>query len=612
MKIEKHIKYVNKTTMLWEIEPYKSEGIPLNAIFHKGRCGIGGTTMEILHDRHSIIVVPTTPSIIGKQRDHPFILAVMGDEKTNYETKVQRVIEKLKSGESKIKIMTTPDSFECIIDAANRINRLEWLYEEFFLLLDECHSFVTEAFRKKITIPFRFLWFFKSKCLISATPIKFSDPRFAVLEEHEIRITEKLGTIELIESSDINGVIHFILSNPDKFDANVHIFYNSVGQLSDRVRKAFQELGALDCNIYCSKSDENFKKLGSVVGLFKDEPIDGECKKFNIYTSKYFEAFDLRDPKATIILITDVNAKHTKVGITNKGFQAIGRLRSKPNRIIHFTNHSDLEYKRDLKYFKRKHTIYARDIINGYNRHIDRCKTAKLTPFKKFKEACEDYAEVSKDGFSVNYEIIKVDQAANHEAFNEEYNNMDFIEQAWQSCNYNVVRKRIRPFTLPSGGRMLVEDQLKEALNRIQYLEENKGNMLFETDYIDGVNETRGLNTHFELAYKAYHNLGLDKIYEVGLNAKLLKEELYRVFEASAISAIEERLIEISKHERHYSNNEMKLLLQTLYKESGFNMRNGSIKNATAKQIENYQVNWSKTKSGYHLAPTRINKSMNE
>lgn len=608
MKIEKHITYVNKITMLWEIEPYKSKGIPLNAIFHKGRCGIGGTTMEILQDRHSIIVVPTTPSIIGKNREFPFILPVMGDEQTNYETKVQRIIEKLQSGEKNIKIMTTPDSFECIIDAANRINRLDWLYEEFFLLLDECHSFITEAFRKKITIPFRYLWHFKSKCLISATPIKFSDPRFAVLDEHEIKITEKLGTIELIETEDINGVIHFILSNPDKFPANVHIFYNSVAQLSDRVRKAFQEVGALDCNIYCSKSDENFRKLGSVAGLFKDEPIDGGYKKFNIYTSKYFEAFDLKDPNATIILITDVNAKHTKIGITNKGFQAVGRLRSEPNRIIHFTNHSDLEYKRDLRYFRRKHAIYARDIINGYNLHIDRCKTARLNPFKKFKEACEDYAEVSKDGLSVHYEIIKVDQAANHEAFNEEYNNMDFIEQAWQSCNYNVLRKRIRPSKLPSVGRMLVEDQLTEALHRIQYLEENKGNMLFETDYVDGVNETRGLNSHFELAYKAYHNLGLNRIYEIGLNAKLLKEELYRMFETSAKNAVEERLIEISKHDRHYSNNELKLILQTLYNEIGFTMKNGSIKNATATQIESYQVNWFKTKSGYRLAPTKINE----
>jgi len=598
----KNIMHVGKNTMLWQIEPYKSQGLPVNALFNKGRCGIGGTTLEILQGRHSIIVVPTTPSILGKCKEYPTILPVMGDEKINYETKVQRIIEKLQSGEPKIKIMTTPDSFECIIDAANRINRLQWIFDEFFLLLDECHSFITEAFRKKITIPFRYLWCFKSKCLISATPIRFSDPKFAALEEHEIKITEKLGTIELIETSDINGVVQFVLSNPDKFPANVHIFYNSVAQLSNRVRDVFRELGSLECNIYCSKSDENFKKLGNISGMFKDEPVTGEYKKFNVYTSKYFEAFDLKDPNATIILITDVNAKHTKVGITNKGFQAIGRLRSVPNRIIHFTNHSDLDYKRDLKYFKRKHTIYARDVIKGYHHHISRCKVAKLKPYPKFKNAVEDYAEVAEDGLSAEYEIIKVDQLANHDASNEEYNNMQYIQEAWEACNYNVEKKRIKPSTIPQTERMTVKDQIKAALERIRDLEENKANMLFDTDYLDGLSETRGLNQYFELAYKAYHNLGLSKIQDMDYDSKKVKNALYLNFENIAKVNAKVHLERVCSKNRHYSNKELKVILQGIYEEIDYRSKQGGIKKATASQIEDYTVNWRKDKWGYHLA----------
>ncbi|SES06367.1 hypothetical protein SAMN04488023_1295 [Pedobacter rhizosphaerae] len=587
--------------MLWQIEPYASKGLPINALFDKGRCGIGGTTLEIEQNRHSIIVVPTTPSILGKCKDYPSILPVMGDEKMSYEMKVKRIIDKLKSGESNIKIMTTPDSFECIIEAASRIDRLEWLFDEFFLLLDECHSFITEAFRKKITIPFRYLWYFKSKCLISATPIKFSDPKFATLEQHEIKINEELGTIELIETSDINGVVQFVLSNPDKFPDNVHIFYNSVAQLSKRVLNVFKELGSIECNIYCSKSDDNFKKLGDISGMFKEEPVTGEYKKFNIYTSKYFEAFDLKDPNATIILITDVNAKHTKVGITNKGFQAIGRLRSKPNRIIHFTNHSDLGYKRDLKYFKRKHTIYARDVINGYQNHVLRCNKTKLKPYSKFKEMVENYAEVSKDGLTVNYEIIKVDQFANHEACNEEYNNMDYIQKAWESCNYMVKRRRIRPFVTEIASRMLVADQIREALEKIHYLEVNKDNMLFDSDYLDGMSEVKILNKHFELAYKAYHNLGLTKIYEIGLDSKKLKAALYEKFDEVAKLNIKMQLASMITESRHYTNAELKTILQELYNNSDYRTVNGKVKTATALQIEDYISNWTKDKRGYHI-----------
>lgn len=599
----KNITYVGKNTMLWQIEPYKSQGLPINALFNKGRCGIGGTTLEILQNRNSIIVVPTTPSILGKCKEYHQILPVMGEENVTFEIKVQRIINKLESGEPNIKIMTTPDSFECIIEAANRINRLEWLFDEFFLLLDECHSFITEAFRRKITIPFRYLWCFKSKCLISATPIKFSDPKFAALEQHEIKITEKLGTIELIETSDINGVVQFVLSNPDKFPANVHIFYNSVAQLSKRVQDVFRKLGSLQCNIYCSKSDENFKKLGNISGMFKDEPVTGEYLKFNVYTSKYFEAFDLKDPNATIILITDVNAKHTKVGITNKGFQAIGRLRSAPNRIIHFTNHSDLDYKRDIKYFKKKHTIYARDVINGYQNHILRCKRAGLKPYSKFKEVVENYAEVSKDGLTVTYEIIKVDQFANHEACNEEYNNMNYIQEAWESCNYNVERRRIKPFVSLEIGRMLVADQIKEALERIRYLEENKDNMLFDSDYSDGMSEVKVLNKHFELAYKVYHNLGLPKVYEIGLDSKKLKAALYAKLEEAAKIKVDNRLRSIANGNRHYSNKELKTILQDIYNDVEYRSKDGSINKAKANQIEEYKLNWRKDKSGYHLAP---------
>jgi F0F1-type ATP synthase delta subunit len=599
----KKITYVGKNTMLWQIEPYKSQGLPINALFNKGRCGIGGTTLEILQDRNSIIVVPTTPSILGKCKEHPHILPVMGEEKITFEMKVQRIVEKLKSGESNIKIMTTPDSFECIIEAANRINRIEWLFDEFFLLLDECHSFITEAFRKKITIPFRYLWRFKSKCLISATPIKFSDPKFAALEQHEIKINEKLGTIELIETSDINGVVQFVLSNPDKFPANVHIFYNSVAQLSQRVQDVFRKLGSLECNIYCSKSDENLKKMGNISGMFKEEPVTGEYKKFNVYTSKYFEAFDLKDPNATIIIITDVNAKHTKVGITNKGFQAVGRLRSKPHRIIHFTNHSDLDYKRDLKYFKKKHTIYARDVINGYQNHILRCKSTRLKPYPKFKEVVENYAEVSKDGLTVTYEIIKVDQFANHEACNEEYNNMDYIQKAWESCNYIIQRKRIKPFEIPQIGRMLVGEQIKEALERIHYLEENKNNMLFDSDYFDGISEVKVLNKHFELAYKVYYNLGLAKVHEIGLDSKKLKTALYSKLEEASKIKVTDRLKLFANENRHFSNKELKIILHGIYIDLEYRSIDGSIKTAKANQIESYEINWRKDKWGYQLAP---------
>jgi hypothetical protein len=176
---------------------------------------------------------------------------------------------------------------------------------------------------------------------------------------------------------------------------------------------------------------------------------NGHFKKFSIYTTRYFEAWDLKDKDATLILITDVNAKNTKVGISNKGFQALGRLRGKAHRLIHITNHAHKDFKRELKYFKEKHTLYANDTIASYNIHGYRCKKFKLRPYKKLKDAVENYAELSADEYVAKLEIIKIDQFANHESCNEEYNNISFIQEAWERSNYNVIRKRVLTSTIP-------------------------------------------------------------------------------------------------------------------------------------------------------------------
>src|SRR5690606_20205040 len=57
---------VSRDTLLKDIEPFKSEGLPSETVLYKGRCGIGGTTMELKHNRHSIITVPTIAPIINK------------------------------------------------------------------------------------------------------------------------------------------------------------------------------------------------------------------------------------------------------------------------------------------------------------------------------------------------------------------------------------------------------------------------------------------------------------------------------------------------------------------------------------------------------------------
>lgn len=50
--------------------------IPTNTILNKVMTGCGATTLEINAARHSIIIEPNVPVIIGKKAQHDFLFAV--------------------------------------------------------------------------------------------------------------------------------------------------------------------------------------------------------------------------------------------------------------------------------------------------------------------------------------------------------------------------------------------------------------------------------------------------------------------------------------------------------------------------------------------------------
>ena len=50
--------------------------IPTNTILNKVMTGCGATWLEIHSERHSIVIEPNVPGIIGKKAQHPFLFAV--------------------------------------------------------------------------------------------------------------------------------------------------------------------------------------------------------------------------------------------------------------------------------------------------------------------------------------------------------------------------------------------------------------------------------------------------------------------------------------------------------------------------------------------------------
>ena len=81
--------------------------------------------------------------------------------------------------------MTTPESFPKVKKACELCDLN--IYTDFFLLDDECHQLIKDVdYRADIVLPMDDFFQFEHKALVSATPIKFSDPRFKDFKTIEI------------------------------------------------------------------------------------------------------------------------------------------------------------------------------------------------------------------------------------------------------------------------------------------------------------------------------------------------------------------------------------------------------------------------------------------
>ena len=81
--------------------------IPTNTILNKVMTGCGATWLEIHSERHSIVIEPNVPVIIGKKAQHPFLFAV-------YEGTTREDVKAYLAGEEDgyRKIITTPEGFD--------------------------------------------------------------------------------------------------------------------------------------------------------------------------------------------------------------------------------------------------------------------------------------------------------------------------------------------------------------------------------------------------------------------------------------------------------------------------------------------------------------------
>lgn len=315
--------YINKDQKLSDLGKYLFPHIPSNHIIFKNLTGIGATTMEINDkSRHSIIIEPNVPVIMGKEMKHPEVLGV-------YRGVNEKHINEYLLNESIPckKILTTPESFEKIFLAIIEFNPPFDFYNDFFLLFDECDRISKDIdYRETIADPLFRFFKFKNKAFISATAVEPSDPKF---KEQNFEYLSILPTYEIVQKLDL-----FVTNNPysqleqllKKYPSEKNfIFFNSVKGI-EKIISNFNI--AIESAVFCS--DKALDDVKDRVRFSSSMIEEEQFLKYNFFTSRFFSAVDIdTDYDCNIFLITDTDlAEHSTIDPSSEAIQIIGRFRN--------------------------------------------------------------------------------------------------------------------------------------------------------------------------------------------------------------------------------------------------------------------------------------------
>lgn len=397
--------------------------IPTDCILSKRIPGCGATTLELLTDRNSIIIVPNVPVIKSKEQKFPNMKGVYEDVKVN------DVVAYLR-GNSRYKIMTTPESFGKIKIACEKcgIN----IYSEFFLLMDECHQLIKDVYyRKYIVLPMTDFFRFKNKAMVSATPLGFSDPRLKNFETIEVRADYNYQQdIMVINTYNTTKAIDEYLDSHQ--NRTVCFFVNSIAQIYS-IMKHFNLLN--DSTVYCApESISKLREGYDFINAYREWDAS-TMKRYNFFTGRFFSAFDLElDYKPDLVMITDPYiSPYTMLDVDTDCIQICGRFRNGINSATHIYRvnpeiiaQSKEQKEQDIRDLEIGYKTLRRYYNNADSRE-DRMAFGQVLDIHQFRKYL--YPDLTKNWF-------RIDCTINEALVNGRYKSEQTMIDWYNDCHY--------------------------------------------------------------------------------------------------------------------------------------------------------------------------------
>lgn len=413
-------------------ELLEDKRIRTNTILCKTLTGLGATHSEIKAPRHSIIIEPNRPVIIGKCKDpehkNDNLFGVYHGIYT------EDVIDYIESSNGKyLKILTTPESFHKVEEAL-RATDIEIRFN-CFLLFDECHKIIKDSdFRDTISLPMDLFFECENKALVSATPIEFTDPRFESFEM--VQIVPEFDYSKDLFLHITNNVLQTVKETLESLEGNTFIFCNS----TDMIYNLMKQLGLFDESVvFCSTN--SVKKLKNDKDVkFKRAYEDWDVKnmkRYNWLTSRFYNAVDIKlDEQPNVIMLSNCYfSEHTMMDPYTDAVQATGRFRNGVASIKHIVNVNPnlrVQTKEEIR-------AYVRGLEYAHNLLVQYRDTAPDAEKRSIWQEFVDNSPFDKFLIDGKKSYYKVDCYVDDEVVKGYYSHKDYLYSAYGQCNtFNV------------------------------------------------------------------------------------------------------------------------------------------------------------------------------
>lgn len=502
--------------------------IPSGYIVDKTEPGCGATQSEIKDEtRNSIILEPFRTVIEVKKDKFPNLLGVYeGVTATDVRTY-------LKSDITPKKIMVTPESFPKVISALKSHD--EHYRKNYFMLIDECEKLVQDClFRKKILAPIEEFSQFTNKAMISATP-----------GQEDLEAFKNFKRLKVVPSYDyrkellllVTNNIHCAARNIVKRHNDEHPYF-----IFSNCKKTIAYMASLegvkdDYSIFCAEDlNEKFFQVQKI-GNVKSSVIEQKYSKYNFFTSRFFSAVDMFLPegmKAHILMISNVvEARHSIMEPSMDAVQIYGRIRraGDEDKIVSTTHLTNLAPTRLF--------VNERGVINEVEEEIAICKF-----LIDFARRCPD--QETKRLIDTLKDKLFTDKAFNQDGTINEFYKANFQGKRLLMFQYTSALSLLKHYNNVSFFKTDLH-QVKEPFtdhDRIS-LKRAKGTERRELialgidnslEAYTGFNEYDNENLCYQLdmlkkidplTYKAYFDLGMEHLYHIKFNKRLMIDDLF-------------------------------------------------------------------------------------